>query len=341
VSEENLRPDRPDAADSTGSPKTSARQSERVSSVIHRAQEAQRRVKTSAAETGEWLERRRQADRRVDYALTAYERDRATGGVVLSGAVAFRLFLFFVPFVVFIVLLLGVGSTSRSNQDLARHLGVGGLIAKAAGGTNHLSTWERITSLVLVAVGLFYGARALYRVLHIVFALEWSMPVPRVRSTRPGLVMIGFVAVCLGVELGLSRLREVSPVGGPIGTVVLFFFLPAAFWLAALQYLPHHSNCPWWAQIPGAFLIAMGVEAVHLFTIYWVAGQITKKSALYGGIGGSVAILLWAYVIGRLIVLGAVINSLLWERYEATPVAKASTPEASQSRRPQSDTDSL
>jgi uncharacterized BrkB/YihY/UPF0761 family membrane protein len=285
-----------------------------------------RRMMASAIETGERLERRRQGDRRVDYILTAYERDRATGGVVLSGAVAFRLFLFFVPFVVFIVLLLGVGSsTTHSNQDLARQMGIGGLIARAAGGTNHLSGWERITSLVVVSYGVFWGARALYRVLHIVFSLEWSLPVGRVRSTRPALLTIGFVALCLGAELALSRLRAASPIAGPLGTIVLFFFLPTAFCLAALVYLPHDRDCPWWVQLPGAFVVAMGIEAAHLVTIYWVARQITKKSELYGGIGGSVAILFWAYLIARLIIFASVINSVLWERYEATQAVKTPT----------------
>jgi uncharacterized BrkB/YihY/UPF0761 family membrane protein len=308
-------------------------QGDKATSAIQRAQEIQRRVKASAIDTGERLERRRRDDRRVDYALSAYERDRATGGVVLSGAVAFRLFLFFIPFVVFIVLLLGVGGgTSRSNQDVARHIGIGGLVARAAGGTNHLSSWERITSLVVVAFGVFYGARALYRVLHIVFSLEWSMPVTRVRSTRPALITIGFVAVCLGAELVLSRLRAASPIGGPIGTIALFFFLPVAFSLAGLVYLPHNRNCPWWAQLPGALLLALGIEAVHLFTIYWVARQITRKSELYGGIGGSLAILLWAYVIGRLIILASVINSLLWARHEASRPTNTSTQTVSDTR---------
>jgi uncharacterized BrkB/YihY/UPF0761 family membrane protein len=177
----------------------------------------------------------------------------------------------------------------------------------------------------------------LYRVLHIVFALEWSLPVPRVRSTRPALLVIGFVALSLGVELGLSRLRATSPVGGPLATVVLFFFLPAAFWVAVLQYLPHDRGCRWWAQIPGAVLIAVGVEVVHLFTIYWVAHQISKKAELYGGIGGSLAILIWAYVIGRLIVLGAVINSLLWQRHEANQVAKTGIVRVSEPERPRAD----
>jgi uncharacterized BrkB/YihY/UPF0761 family membrane protein len=95
---------------------------------------------------------------------------------------------------------------------------------------------------------------------------------------------------------------------------------------AATRSFPHR---PW------------GVEAIHVFTIYWVARQITRKSELYGAIGGSLAILLWAYVIGRLVILGAVINSLLWERHEASPVAKTATGPTSQAGRSQADSAEL
>ncbi len=286
--------------------------------MLGRARDVSQRVKSSATEAGDWLQRRREHDTRVDYALTAFEQDRSTGGIVLAGAVAFRLFLFFVPFVVFVVLLLGTGSgTSASDRDVARQLGIGGLVAKAADGTNHLSDWERITSLVLLAVVVPWAARVLYRVLHVVFSLEWSLPVIRVKATRPALGLIGFVALWLGAELVLSRLRAMSPIGGPLGAI-FFLLLPTVYWLFLLQSLPHDPKCPWGRQMPGALLIALGFEAVHLVTVYWVAHQVTSKSNLYGGLGSALAILLWAYLIGRIIVLAAVLNASLWQRFPAS-----------------------
>jgi hypothetical protein len=284
---------------------------------LRRARELPRRVKTSATDAEASLQRRREHDRRVDYAFSFLERDRSTGGIVLAGAVAFRLFLFFVPFVAFVVVALGIGSgTEGSEQDLARRMGIGGLVAKAAHGTNHMSAWERTTSLILIGFAVFITARTFYRVLHVVFSLEWSLPVTRVKATKPALWLIGFVAVCLGAELGLSHLRDASPIGGPLGTI-FFFLLPGGFWLFALQVLPHDPECPWWRQLPGTLLITIGIEAVHLVTIYWIAYQVSAKSNLYGGIGGSIAILLWAYLMGRLIVAAAVVNSVLWQRRKA------------------------
>jgi uncharacterized BrkB/YihY/UPF0761 family membrane protein len=295
--------------------------------MIGRAQHVSRRVRSSATEAGDWLQRQRAQDRRVEYALAAFERDRSTGGSVLAGAVAFRLFMFFVPYVVFVLLLLGTGSgPTAADRDVARQLGIGGLVASAAEGTNHLSGWERFTSLVLLAYGIFWGARVLYRVLHIVFSLEWSVPVTRVKATKPALGVVGFVTVTLFAEFGLSRLRAVSPIGGPIGAI-LFLVLPAVFWLFMLQYLPHAPECPWWWQLPGALLIAIGIEVIHLITIYWIAYQITSKSNLYGGLGSALAILLWAYLIGRLIVFAAVINMLIWQTFTTSRPTAAPTPE--------------
>ena len=53
---------------------------------------------------------------------------------------------------------------------------------------------------------------------------------------------------------------------------------------------------------------------LHLVTTFWAANVITHYNSAYGALGTSVALLLWFYVLGRLIVAGAMLNAARWER---------------------------
>ena len=58
---------------------------------------------------------------------------------------------------------------------------------------------------------------------------------------------------------------------------------------------------------------------LHLVTVYWIANQVEHKTDTYGAIGFALALLLWAYLFGRLITSAAVVNETLWTRYRAPP----------------------
>jgi hypothetical protein len=79
--------------------------------------------------------------------------------------------------------------------------------------------------------------------------------------------------------------------------------------------------------MPGAVVFAIGMEVLHLVTVYWISGQVEHKTETYGAIGFALALLLWAYLLGRLITSAAVINETLWtrdvERRRARAAAKA------------------
>ena len=53
---------------------------------------------------------------------------------------------------------------------------------------------------------------------------------------------------------------------------------------------------------------------LHLVTVYWIASQMEHKTDTYGAIGFALALLLWAYLLGRLITSAAVVNETLWTR---------------------------
>ncbi len=113
------------------------------------------------------LEESRPRSRLLDALFGAAESDVAAGGGVLAGAVAFRVFLFLVPYVFMLVVVFGLGASAadESPGTLARKSGIGGVAAKAFAGVGDLSTGERILSFLVVGFALLLATRALLKVL--------------------------------------------------------------------------------------------------------------------------------------------------------------------------------
>jgi uncharacterized BrkB/YihY/UPF0761 family membrane protein len=49
-------------------------------------------------------------------------------------------------------------------------------------------------------------------------------------------------------------------------------------------------------------------------TVYWIAHVVSSKTATYGAIGSALALLLWSYLLGRLVIVSTVLNATLWFR---------------------------
>jgi hypothetical protein len=77
--------------------------------------------------------------RPVDVALDATGRDTAVGGGILAGAVAFRLFLFLLPFAFVLVAGFGIAADAagREPRELAEAAGAAGLIASTIESVAH------------------------------------------------------------------------------------------------------------------------------------------------------------------------------------------------------------
>jgi uncharacterized BrkB/YihY/UPF0761 family membrane protein len=77
-----------------------------------------------------------------------------------------------------------------------------------------------------------------------------------------------------------------------------------------------HADAPPRALIPGALFIAVGMEVMHLLTTYWIGHLVARKSHSYGAVGIALAVLLWVYILGRIIVGSAGLNATLWRRHQ-------------------------
>ncbi len=252
----------------------------------------------------------------IDSALRAVEHDNLTGGPVLAGAIAFRLFLVLIPYVFVIVMLLGLSvSDETSSRDLASEIGIAGLVAAAVDGTTELSLWQRLVALVLGLVALLWATRTAIKVLRVAHSLIWAERPSKGPLVKP--VVFSLATLTLFV-LGAFVIRKIEDLNLLLGIAAMLasVMLPAGVWLLASMHLPH-ADAPWWALVPGAVIFGVGVEVLHLVTVYWIAREIESKSDLYGAIGTALALLFWAYLLGRIITFGAVVNATLWRRHQA------------------------
>ena len=284
------------------------------------------RLRNSAQHTREVIEARRADSASIDTALKAVERDAQTGGGVLAAAVAFRLFMFLVPYAFVMVTGFGLASTTagQSPNDAARSAGISGLLASAITSTSTLSLANRIAALVLGGIALAFTARSLIRVLWVVHRLIWGVRPSRTPSLWAVPVLVGVVSVLFGLADLVAWLGSLSLALRLVALLVTIVASGAAWYLAS-WWMPR-EECAWWALLPGAVIVGLGVGVLHLLTLTYVAHVVTRKSSLYGAIGIALALLLWTYFAGRLLTASIAANASLWKRRDADTVVDTGEP---------------
>jgi hypothetical protein len=217
------------------------------------------RLRSSAQHTREAIEARRADSASIDTALKAVERDAQSGGGVLAAAVAFRLFMFLVPYTFVMVTGFGLASTaaSQSPKDAAQSAGISGLLASAITSTSTTSLTNRLVALVLGGVALAFTARSLIRVLWIVHRLIWGVRPSRSPSLWSPLALVGIITVLFGLADLVSWLVSQSLAMRLVG-LLLTVVASGAAWYLASWWMPR-EECEWWALLPGAVIVGLGV----------------------------------------------------------------------------------
>ena len=252
----------------------------------------------------------------IDIAIRAYERDRDTGGGVLAAAIAFRLFLFMVPYVfaVFTVFGLGAKVAGESPERVAQIGGISGILGQAISSAGEISTSSQVLILITALWALFTTARSVMKVLTAAHRLIWRVEIRKTLRASAPLVFIGVMLVTSALSVGLARIRDAQPTVG-VGLTLLSLVIPLlVWWRVSLKFL--HDDAPDWALLPGAAMVSLGMQGLHLFTVFYIAGQVSGQSETYGFVGAALSVLFWAYLMGRLIVGSIVLNATLWNRYK-------------------------
>lgn len=195
----------------------------------------------------------------------------------------------------------------------------------------------RGTASVIGVVGFIWAASGVFGSLSRAINLAWDLERPRPawaeRALAAGLVLL--VALLFSLSLFstaafevVERLARLLPSDTPISGLSLIDLastgLPYIFTVLLFSFLYTvlpSTRVAWTEVLPGALLASVVWEvAKNGFTIY--LGSFATYNLVYGSLGAVIALLLWSYISGLIILLGAefTVQYARRRRGEAPPV---------------------
>ena len=263
----------------------------------------------------------------ADVGWRTLQRDSSIGGSVLGAALAYRIFIWLLPFVLALILLLALvaGRSKGSIAELVDDAGLTGFIASSvAQAAERTRGWAVVSALVVTLFVLLYQSSALLRSLRAVTALAWSLPVSRLpspaRSTLLFLLwLVGFVAVGFSAAPIRHALR--FPVDVFVDLVVYAAGLPL-LWLGLSWFLLPHRAKHWSELVPGALVVGLGVGAIGLFNSLVLFPWLVEREETYGVLGIAAGLLFGFFLIGRTMELAAALNATLADDRQRRTLAR-------------------
>lgn len=262
--------------------------------------------KRTATRAGERAQLARGSHSSVDVGFRTAERQRRVAAMVLAGGIAYRILFWLLAVSVVIGGLLGFFDPSAV-QDALEHQGVAAWAASAvadfASSADGNEWWLLLTGFWLILWTGYTGSKALV----LAHATIWNVAPPRIdRPLRASLLFNGLTLAFAAALAGARWVRAQDAIGGFAATM-LVLGVAFAFWLFASKSLPNAA--PGWVElVPGAVVVAIGLQAMHVFTAYFLGPKLESATQLYGVVGIVTTFLFWFYLGGRLIVAGATLN---------------------------------
>jgi uncharacterized BrkB/YihY/UPF0761 family membrane protein len=267
---------------------------------------------TSADRALSWAQQRVPG---VPHALDALDRERVAGGTLLAGGLAYKLFFWLVPLALVVAAVLSFWEREdpQSLESAGREFGLGASAVRASMETIEQSAHGRWYFLVVGLGLLMWFSIGVVRALRISFAVAWGVRPERMRHPIVAGTIFTLLAVALIIVSGATQVaREQLGAEGLLLTIALVLVYSAvALWM--MKLLPH-ADAPLPSLLPGAVLVAVGVQAMHLVVALYLGPKLGRSSELYGALGVATVILLWLYFTARLLTASAFLNAALWER---------------------------
>ncbi len=251
----------------------------------------------------------------VDVLAGTYRRDRESAGPVMGSAIAFRLFLFFVPLLLLVVGIAGFASGFVNASAASKTAGIYGSLGVQISEAFHQPGFTRWLAVVFGLVGVLTAGRSLSRVLHVASAAAWRLPLSGSRaSLRTAGVVAGLICGMAVIAILVNRVREDLGLGVAGLTFVPALVIYGLAWLGVSMMLPRATHDPG-ALLPGSLLVALTITVMHAVSEFYLPDRLDRASQLYGAIGTTIVTLGWFFILGRGIVLAMDLNAAIYERY--------------------------
>jgi uncharacterized BrkB/YihY/UPF0761 family membrane protein len=249
----------------------------------------------------------------VDAAVEVFQRDRSVAGTVLGSALAFRLFLFFVPVVLLAVGLLGIVGQWVERDAFTESTGISGELAQQMDTALSQTGHTRWLAVLLGLVGMATAGRSLSRVMQASSALAWRTDLKLRVGMRVLVNVVGILVALALLAVLVNRLKDngVAAAGLSIGVALGVYVVG---WLVMSRSLPRSTTDPG-AGIPGAVIVALFLVALQVVSQWYLPRQVSGASAVYGAIGSAIAVLGWFFFLGRVMVFSFSVDAVLYERF--------------------------
>jgi membrane protein len=243
------------------------------------------------------------------------ENERDLGGGLIAGGLAFRIFLWLVPFGLVAAAVLAFWSEQDPNgiESAARRFGIGAAAAQAASEALQIGDRSALFVLLFGLVLLVWFTISAVRALILAHALAWQLKPPRIR--RPHYVILvfnGLFVLALLASVGEAWLEAQIGYAAILG-LAFTLAVSTAIALYAMWLLPNRATDPL-ELLPGALLVSVGQQLVQVAVIFYFAPRLGRSEETYGAFGTAATMLVWLYVIGRLVTTAAFLNATLWDR---------------------------
>ena len=250
----------------------------------------------------------------LDVGSRMYHRDRESAGAIVGSALAFRLFLFFVPLILFVVGMFGFIASWADPDDVSEAVGVTGVFAEQIKTALSQPNSTRWIAILAGLIGLMWTGRTLSKVLVTAACLTWRLPITSKAQMR---VVGAIVGLIVGIGLAatiVNRIRVAAGIGVAGLSLVAAFAVYVAAWVALSALLPRATKDPS-ALLPGAVLVAATIIAMQGISQLYLPTQLGHASELYGAIGSTIVTLGWFFFAGRAMVLSLSLDAVIYERF--------------------------
>lgn len=255
---------------------------------------------------------------------SADRRMKRVGGSALAALLAYRAFVWLLPFALVCVFLISLADRDALDPQRATdRFGIAGYVAaQISVATEDTGGPGLISGAVIGGLVLLYATFALVRSLRAVHALIWATPPGKVpRPPRTTLIALGLLAAAvIGRGLIDGFADEVGGVAGWLITIGSWVVAPA-IWLLASWWLPHRARTAL-ELLPGTIFLFVALSLVHAFVALVLYPYLREKGETYGGLGIAAGIMFALFVIGWAISLSAAINAQLAADREARTQAR-------------------
>ena len=263
--------------------------------------------KATATKAADRAVRERERHVSVDVGFRTAERQRRVAAMVLAGGIAYRIFFWLLAVSVVAGGVLGFFDPDAVETTLEQH-GVTGWTASAVAQLTRSSSGNEVWLLLVGGWLVLWTGYTCSKALVLTHGTIWAVPPPRL--DRPLRASLLFSGCTLGFIAALAAARYVREqdadrrVRGDDARPRRRVRLLAA---RDTQSCPNAAT-GWLDLVPGAVIVAVGLQAMHVFTVYFLGPKLESATQLYGVVGVMTTILFWFYLGGRLIVAAATLN---------------------------------